>query len=129
MTAQTALSISKERCAALTRAGTPCQVKVGENARFCYMHAPETASAAAAARKLGGKNRNKPAPAEPIDLSTPDLQRRAIEQTIDRVRRGDESLNTAKVVLYAVSLARPIVEDAMLVERIQALEERKGGTR
>jgi hypothetical protein len=80
----------------------------------------------AAARAKGGANRSKPKPAPPIDLRTPELQRLAIQQTIDRVRRGDESLNIGRFVVYAVRLTRPILELEDLAERIAALEERQG---
>ena len=111
---------------AQTHVGERCQVRVKAGRTYCYMHDPETAEAAATARQKGGKHRNRPAPALPVDLSTPELQRLAIQETIDRVRRGDEPLNMGRFVVYAVSLARPILELESLVERIVALEAQAG---
>lgn len=62
------------------------------------------------------------APAEPIDLSSAEAQRRAIEETIDRVRRGDEPLAIARLVIYAISVARGVY-DTSLAERLDALEQ------
>ena len=123
--------VTKQACKAVNRHGKPCQAGVGEGADYCFQHDPARAEQAAAARKQGGKQggkqRAKPAPAPPIDLSTPELQRRAIEQTIDRVRAGDEPLNTGRFVVYAVSLARPILEMEEMDARLRALEERMSG--
>ena len=119
--------VTKHTCASLNKRGEPCKSGVKAGALYCFQHDPDRTEQAAAARKQGGKHRNKPAPAPPIDLSTPELQRRAIEQTIDRVRAGDEPLNTGRFVVYAVSLARPILEQEVILARIEALEGRMGG--
>ena len=123
--------VTKQACKAVNRHGNPCQAGVAEGADYCFQHDPEKQAAVAEARRRGGqqggKQRSKPAPALPIDLSTPELQRRAIEQTIDRVRAGDEPLNTGRFVVYAVSLARPILEQEVMLARIEALEGRIGG--
>lgn len=89
------------------------------------MHSPERATEAHRARSSGGRNRSKPAPALPIDLSTPELQRKAIEETIDRVRRGDEPLNVGRFVIYAISVARDVGDDEIL-KRLEALESEHG---
>ncbi len=114
--------VSTHTCAALNRRGEACKSGVKAGAVYCFQHDPDRAEQAAAARKQGGKHRNKPVPAPPINLSTPELQRRAIEQTIDRVRAGAEPLSTGRFVVYAISLARPIIEMEDLAARIAALE-------
>jgi hypothetical protein len=96
---------------------------VRRGAAYCFQHDPARQATAQAARTAGGKARAKPVPAPPIDLSTPDLQRRAIEETIDRVRRGDEPLNVGRFVIYAISVVRGVFDDG-LEARLTALEER-----
>ncbi len=119
---------TRQTCAALNAAGDPCRAGVKDGALYCFQHDPDRRLEVAAARAKGGKEaHSKPKPAPPIDLSTPELQRRAIEQAIDRVRAGDESLNIGRFVVYAVSLARPILEQEVILARIAALEERMHG--
>jgi hypothetical protein len=117
---------TRQTCAALNAAGEPCKAGVKNGALYCFQHDPDRALDVAAARAKGGKNHSKPKPAPPIDLSTPELQRLAIQETINRVRRGDESLNIGRFVVYAISLARPILELEGITERIAALEARIG---
>ena len=114
---------TRQTCVALNAAGNPCRAGVKPGALYCFQHDPERCLEVTAARAKGGKQaHSKPKPAPPIDLSTPEQQRLAIQDTIDRVRRGDESLNIGRFVVYAVSLARPILELEDLAERIAALE-------
>ena len=118
--------VTKQTCQELNKHGVPCRGGVAVGKQFCFAHDPERLVDAAAARVKGGKHRGKPKPAARIDLSTPGLQRLAIQETINRVRRGDESLNIGRFVVYAVSLARPILELEDLAERIAALEAQAG---
>ena len=118
--------VSKQACKGFNKRGEPCKAGLAAGKQWCFTHDPEKILEAAAARQKGGKHRSKPRPAPPIDLSTPELQRRAIEQAIDRVRGGDESLNIGRFVVYAVSLARPIIEQELILARIEALEQRLG---
>ena len=113
---------STPRCAALNANGKPCRAGVRPGAAYCFQHDPARNVDAAAARAAGGKSRRRPTPAPPIDLSTPEQQRRAIEQTIDRVRRGDEPLSIGRFVIYAISVVRGVTDNA-LIERLDALEE------
>ncbi len=117
---------STQACQGLNKQAEPCRGGVAAGKQFCFAHDPERLVEVAAARAKGGANRSKPKPASPIDLSTPELQRLAIQETINRVRRGDESLNIGRFVVYAVSLARPILELEGITERIAALEARIG---
>ncbi len=117
---------TKHACQGHNKQGEPCRGGVAAGKQWCFAHDPERLLDAAAARVKGGQNRSKPKPAPPIDLSTPALQRLAIQDTIDRVRRGDESLNVGRFVVYAVSLARPILELEDLAERLEALEQQMG---
>lgn len=118
---------SKQTCEAYASSGERCRAGVGPGARYCYLHDPDRAAEAAAARRAGGLSRMRAAgqppaaPAEPIDLSSAEAQRRAIEQTIDRVRRGDEPLAIARLVIYAISVARGVYDDN-LSQRLDALE-------
>jgi len=113
---------TKQTCQARKVDGTPCRAYAGYDDLYCYMHSPERTQAAQEARSAGGKHRARPAPAAPIDLSTPELQRRAIEETINRVRRGDEPINVARFVIYAISVVRAIGDDEIL-RRLEVLEE------
>lgn len=119
--------VSRLTCAALNKRGEPCRSGVRAGAIYCFQHDPDRRAEAAAARARGGKHaHSKPAPAPPADLSTPELQRLEIERVIDRVRRGDETVQIARTVLYALSLARPILEMGEIVERLEVLEARMG---
>lgn len=110
-------------CQAVKSDGTPCRAYARQGKAHCVMHDPEHAAAMRAARVAGGAAARKPAPAEPIKLATIAEQLSALEQTIDRVRAGKESVGVARLVLYGVSLARPLVELGELEERIRRLEE------
>jgi hypothetical protein len=118
--------VTKQACKGRNKQGAPCRAGVAKGQDWCFAHDPARAQQAAAARQKGGKHRSKPKPAPPIDLSTPELQRKAIEQAIDRVRNGAEPLSMGRFVVYAVSLARPVLELEDVVVRIAALEERMG---
>lgn len=118
---------TKQTCKALRTDGAPCRALAGkEDTDYCFMHSPARAQQATEARAAGGVARNKPAPAPPIGLRSIDAQLEAIEQTIDRVRGGKEHATIARLVLYGVSLARPLVELGALEERIKALESASG---
>lgn len=118
---------SRLTCAALNSRGEPCKAGARKGALYCFQHDPERQAEVAAARVKGGKHaHSKPKPAAPADLSTPELQRLALQDTIDRVRRGDESVQIARTVLYAVSLARPVLEMEEIAERLEALEAKLG---
>ena len=120
--------VTTQACQAQNKRGEPCRAGVRDGQAYCFAHDPERRLAAAAARAKGGANSKRATPsAAPIDLSTPELQRRAIEQTIDRVRSGEEPLNTGRFVVYAVSLARPVMELEAIAARLDALEQRMGG--
>ena len=118
--------VTKPTCQGLNKQAEPCRGGVAAGKQWCFAHDPDRLLEVAVARAKGGANRSKPKPASPIDLSTPELQRLAIQETINRVRRGDESLNIGRFVVYAVSLARPILELEGITERIAALEARIG---
>jgi hypothetical protein len=117
---------TKQVCQAERANGQPCRAYAMSGVQWCYLHSPERAQEAQEARVAGGYARNKPAPAEPVSLRTIDDQIAAIEQTIDRVRAGNEGVNVARLVLYGISLARPLVELGEIEERIRALEGNNG---
>lgn len=119
---------SKQVCTATRADGAPCRAYARAGRPFCTMHDPEHAAAMRAARVAGGEARSKPAPAAPVKLGSIAEQLAALEETIDRVRRGEESVGVARLVLYGISLARPLVELGDFEKRIAALEERNHGT-
>lgn len=125
---QTLPPASKQTCAATNAAGERCRAGVKPGARYCYMHDPERQAEASAARRAGGTARMRPAgqapaaPAEPVDLSSAEAQRKAIEQTIDRVRSGAEPLNIGRFVIYAISVARGVYDDD-IAKRLDQLEQ------
>jgi hypothetical protein len=99
---------------------------VRPGARYCFQHDPERQTQAKAARAAGGAARSTPAPAAPIDLSTPEACVAALQETVDRVRRGDEGVTVGKLVIYAIATARAIVQSD-IEERISRLEAAKRG--
>jgi hypothetical protein len=113
-------------CQASRKDGQPCRSPAGYSSDYCYMHDPQRAQEAQEARSAGGKARHLVAPAEPIALRTVDAQIVAIEQTVDRVRAGQEPVNVARLVLYGISLARPLVELGEIEQRLAALEQGNG---
>jgi hypothetical protein len=120
--------VTTQACQAVNKRGAPCRAGVSAGQAFCFAHDPERRLEAAAARAKGGANSKRSTPpATPIDLSTPELQRQAIEQAIDRVRAGDEPLSLGRFVVYAVSLARPVMELEAIAARLDVLEQRMGG--
>lgn len=114
-------------CTATRTDGTPCRPLARTGRPFCAAHDPEHAEAMRAIRSAGGQARSTPEPAEPIKLGTIAEQLQALETTIDRVRAGAESVGIARLVLYGISLARPLVELGELEERLAALEATMGG--
>lgn len=120
----TKLMTESQKCGYIKENGNRCGAWAlrGSDPPRCYHHSEETAAAAAAARRRGGKNRAAPAPAEPVDLSTPEAQRRVIEETIDRVRAGLEPINLGRFVIYAVATVRSIYDEE-IEERLARLEE------
>ncbi len=117
---------STQACQALNKRGEPCRAGARAGQVYCFQHDPERAEAVAEARRKGGANSKKPASAPPVDLSTPERCRLAVEETINRLRRGDESVQVARTVLYAVAVTRPVLELEGITERIAALEARIG---
>ncbi|NJN17391.1 MAG: hypothetical protein HC822_14525 [Oscillochloris sp.] len=93
-------------------------------AYFALLGKARNANSPAQRRYLQSQARAKPAPSAPIDLGTIQAQLIALEETINRVRAGDEPVGVARLVLYGISLARPLVELGDLEKRIAALEER-----
>ncbi len=116
-------TLSKPICAAPTKHGGSCGMPVLEGGMYCFQHEPDLVEERTEARRRGGINRNKPAPCDPVDLATPESRRRAIEQTIDRVRKGEEPLNTGRFIVWAISLAQTVVDQEELAERLEALED------
>lgn len=117
---------SKVVCSATRADGQPCRAYARTGRQVCTMHDPEHRAAMDAARAAGGRAGGIPAPAEPIKLKTLDEQLAALEETIDRVRAGKEPLGVARLVLYGISLARPIIQLGEMEERLKALEELNG---
>lgn len=114
-----------QACQGTNKRGQPCGAGVRVGQAYCFQHDPERAVEAAAARVKGGANSKKPAPPAPLDLSSPEAQRKAVEATIDRMRRGDEPVNMARTAIYGIQVARAIIDDT-LVKRLDALEEAMG---
>lgn len=108
-------------CQARRADGAPCRAGVRPGAEYCFQHDPARQTQAQAARTAGGKARSTPAPAAPIDLTTPEACIAALQETVDRVRRGDEGVNVGKLVIYAIATARAIVQSD-LEERLSRLE-------
>lgn len=119
--ADTPTPITKQVCQATRGDGQPCKAFARRGSVYCFLHDPNQRDAARAARAAGGKARNTPAPAPPIDLSTPESCIAALQETVDRVRRGDEPLGIGRFVVYATATARAVVM-ADFDERLKRLE-------
>jgi hypothetical protein len=113
-------------CAATKASGAPCRAYARAGRPFCAMHDPEHAEAMRVSRAAGGEATRRATPAPPIKLGTIAEQLTAIEETINRVRAAEEPLGVARLALYGISLARPLVELGELEERIKKLEEQHG---
>ena len=114
-------------CTHLNEQGQPCRAGVRPGARYCFWHDPALQEEVADARRKGGEHRNRPTPpAGPCTLATAEAQRRVLEETIDRVRRGEENVQVARTVIYAVATARAILDQEQLLARIEALEAEQG---
>ncbi len=115
---------SPRRCTGTNARGRACMAWAVPGRAFCIAHDDDPAHQQLAqyARRMGGFARARPVPALPADLATPTALRRALEETINRLRRGDESAEIARVVIAAVAAVRPIVELEHIAARLDALE-------
>jgi hypothetical protein len=121
--------------------GDPCPTSFGLNpdSGLCYMHDPERAEEAQAARSRGGKataGRMKRGPVEP-PAALVEMQDAVAwaSWTADAVARGQIDTRTAREISTAIKEFRASVEKAGLVAKLKAAEatiaqlQKKAGNR
>jgi hypothetical protein len=115
------------RCAGIKRDGGRCTAIVGGAQTYCYQHDPARA-------QERSRNASKAA------KSKPSRELRAVKDQLrnlaDQVLAGEVEQNRAGVAsrilgvfLRAVEQERKIIEQEEVLERIEALEQRTGGSR
>lgn len=88
------------------------------------MHNPNRAPRSQAQTRGGKAHANGFKPRQPLeapDLSTPEKQRKCIEQTIASVGNLEMGLAHGKFIIYAISVVRALTDDDV-VKRLEALE-------
>ena len=127
----------KQGCQAVRKDGQPCRAPAQPGATLCLWHDPDRVEAARAARSQGAMAAGK--------VRALDGRRRKLENAgalakfmsslIHDVLDGRTAPDTARVVVYAISVQRQIIEAADIEPRLTALEARladqrpKEGTR
>ena len=117
---------SKRRCQAARANGEPCQAAPQADSRFCWMHDPANAEAAAEARRLGGVRRKREgtgAGAYEIDglTSVPQL-RRLLEVAAFDILGLENSIARVRAIVAIVLAGAKLLETGELEERVKILE-------
>ena len=115
------------KCKAMTANKTPCRAQALKGGDRCFIHAPETGHARAAARKLGGENRHTQHFAE-----APELQDRAVLDDLQKVWvyamrelfGHDNSIVRSRAIFQGIEIGKGLFEVGELESRIAVLEQR-----
>jgi hypothetical protein len=130
---------SKPRpCVATTRKGEPCEAAALHDGEYCYFHDPESAAAAAEARRQGGlrqaaearrqgglRRRQEAAVVAAYDLedlARPQGLRRLLEISIRDTLVLPNSLARSRTLLAAITAGIRLQESIELESRLAALE-------
>ena len=115
-------------CQARTKRGIACQSFALPSSAYCFVHDPEQRVARATARAKGGAKASKlrAIKGRRSQLATASELVTFTAGVIHDVREGKLEPDTARVVLYGVSIQRRLVEIADLERRLAILEERFG---
>ena len=115
-------------CQARTKRGVACQSFALPGSAYCFMHDPEQRVARATALAKGGAQASKlrAIKGRRSKLATASELVAFTAGVIHDVMEGRLETDTARVVLYGVSIQRQLVEVADLERRLTVLEERFG---
>lgn len=111
------------RCQGTTKAGQPCRSFALPGGRFCFMHSGNVV-AIEEARKKGGAKAAKLSElkGKRQKLTTLPALVRFTSDIIQDVKDGTLPPDTARVVLYGVSIQRQLVEPSDTEKRLASLE-------
>ena len=117
--------MSNPACRAETKAGASCRAMPLPGRDVCIMHAPDMAEKIAAARMKGGTAAAKlrVLQGKRLRLDSPAALAKFMSGLIQDVMAGTLDADTAKVVVYAVSVQRQVVEHAEKAELEKRLVE------
>ncbi len=119
--------VTLRTCKARKQDGSPCGSPPLQDGDFCYMHSPEHAEDAAAARKLGGQRRRREstlAGAYEVEaLDTVGGIRRVLEIVIfDGLGMETNSVARGRLLIAATQALTKLLEVGELADRVEALE-------
>jgi hypothetical protein len=114
-------------CRATTRAGTPCRAFPLPGEPWCLAHHPDRRAEMRAARARGGPaaGRRRALAGRRARLATVPELVAFNARIVDDVLAGRLPVDTARVVVYALTLQRSLVEASDLERRITALEAQR----
>jgi len=117
--------MSNPVCRAETKAGTSCRAMPLPGRDVCIMHAPDMAEKIAGARMRGGTAAAKLRllQGKRLRLDSPSALARFMSHVIQDLMAGTLDVDVAKVVVYAVSVQRQVVEHAEKAELEKRLVE------
>ena len=117
--------MSQPTCGAQTKAGGTCRAFVPPGREACVSHDPTMAAMVNAARMKGGTAAAKLRllQGRRLRLDTPAALAKFMSNVIQDVMAGTLDIDVAKVVVYAVSVQRQVVEYAEKAEIEKRLVE------
>ncbi len=117
--------MSNPACRAETKAGASCRAMPLPGRDVCIMHAPDMAEKIAAARMKGGTAAAKlrVLQGKRLRLDSPAALAKFMSGLIQDVMAGTLGVDTARTVVYAVSVQRQVVEHAEKAELEKRLVE------
>src|SRR6266545_88377 len=106
--------------------GRRCRAAPLRDGLYCLFHDPDHADAVAEARRVAGQRRRKEATIATVydllDATSDDGTKRLMDIVVTDVLGLDNSLNRARVLLYAIQTGIKVRESGDLVARLEALE-------
>lgn len=116
----------RPRCQATRKDGSPCAATALPGDALCWSHSPALADRRERARSAGARkgNQSRALRARGARLSTPGDLLKFNARLINDLVSGTVSLDVARVVVYATTLQRGLVETSNLDERIKVLERK-----
>lgn len=116
----------RPRCGARTPTGRPCRAAPMVGRTKCFLHDPEHADAAAAARVLGGHRRRRTGLVthgfDLPDLRSLDGVYRVLSIAIEDALVLDNGVARTRTLIYAASVAARLHEQHALLARLEVLE-------
>ena len=116
------------KCQRKTSNGKPCKANAIRGGRYCFHHAPETAAAAAKARKLGGQNRHTQhagnLDAIPADIASIEDAGKILNYALAELLIMENTIPRARALLALFDSYIRSFEIGELEKRIAALEAR-----